>query len=258
MADPVKAAEGSLETENSKLNEQGAQPGTSDGPTSVETPMEVTIASEGNDETKNSAATSPLELPEAEDDDDNEEDGSSDEESSSEESNEFFEALLNLMGILIVNVTHCIPVQVETIVSHKKVGGKNYYKIRWHHFSAKDDTWEPEENLVGSNIPQLVEAFWTEQREKKNKKKKGKAGAGVKKQAPKKEKVVKEKSPELAEEARMEEQDAGEDAEGNESWFGIKPDDASRETRRLFVADRVVTQTEKVGGEIGRVNENCI
>jgi Chromo (CHRromatin Organisation MOdifier) domain len=130
---------------------------------------------------------------------------------------------------------------VETIVSHKKVNGKNFYKIRWHHFTAKDDTWEPEENLVGSNIPQLIEKFWEEQKEKKMNKKKGKAG-GVRKGQVKQ----REKTPEKDEEAGMD--DAGEGAEiGMESWFGIKPDEASRETRRLFVADRVISQTEKVG-----------
>lgn len=33
----------------------------------------------------------------------------------------------------------------------------------------------------------------------------------------------------------------------DEDWFGIKPDEASREARRLYVADRIPTLTEKVG-----------
>lgn len=36
-------------------------------------------------------------------------------------------------------------VKVEMIVGHKMLGEKNFYKIRWHKFTAKDDTWEPVE-----------------------------------------------------------------------------------------------------------------
>lgn len=90
------------------------------------------------------------------------------------------------------------------------------------------------QNLVGSNIPQLIEQFWDEQKQKK---KKGKGSAKTATAATKKSTTP------ITERDHNEEE-----VEANDSWFGIRPDESSREARRLFVADRIMSETEKVLG----------
>lgn len=43
---------------------------------------------------------------------------------------------------------------VEEILDHKMENGKMIFLIRWEDFTAADDTWEPEENLLCKNILQ--------------------------------------------------------------------------------------------------------
>lgn len=42
--------------------------------------------------------------------------------------------------------------EAERIVDHKRNGSKRIFRIRWKGFGAKDDTWEPEENLFCPSI----------------------------------------------------------------------------------------------------------
>uniref|UniRef100_A0A915CY25 Chromo domain-containing protein n=1 Tax=Ditylenchus dipsaci TaxID=166011 RepID=A0A915CY25_9BILA len=103
--------------------------------------------------------------------------------------------------------------EVEAIMGHKVVKGKTFFKVRWQNFGPKDDTWEPEENLAANPIlTKSIENYW--EHKKADKQKKG----DVKKESPKQPKVV--------------------------------PDEGSKEIRRLFVADRVPTETEKKLAEI--------
>ena len=46
--------------------------------------------------------------------------------------------------------------EVESIVDHKVVDGKTYYRIRWVGYSPEADTWEGTENL---NCPELLRAY---------------------------------------------------------------------------------------------------
>lgn len=63
--------------------------------------------------------------------------------------------------------------QVEAIVSDKVVKGKTFFRIRWQNFSAKDDTWEPEENLLPNpNLAKTIEEYWADKKRKQDDKKK--------------------------------------------------------------------------------------
>lgn len=53
---------------------------------------------------------------------------------------------------------------VDFIVDHKEVDGEFKYKVRWKGYSAKDDTWERQDNF---NDPQPVERYWKLQMMKK-------------------------------------------------------------------------------------------
>jgi hypothetical protein len=52
-----------------------------------------------------------------------------------------------------------VSIQVEKIVSHKKDRGKYKFRIRWAGFTADEDTWEPEENLIGDYCQSLLAAY---------------------------------------------------------------------------------------------------
>ena len=46
--------------------------------------------------------------------------------------------------------------EIEKLMSMKKIKGSNHYLVKWKHYGASDNTWEPEEN-----IPQTVLTdFW--------------------------------------------------------------------------------------------------
>ena len=47
--------------------------------------------------------------------------------------------------------------QVERILKQRVRGGKTQFYIKWHGYSSRHNTWEPEENILD---PQLVEAFY--------------------------------------------------------------------------------------------------
>lgn len=54
----------------------------------------------------------------------------------------------------------------------KLVKGKKFYKIRWQNFSANDDTWEPEENLLPNpNLAKTIETYWKEKKQKQEERK---------------------------------------------------------------------------------------
>lgn len=75
--------------------------------------------------------------------------------------------------------------EVEKIIDSKKIKGKLHYLIRWKGYSAKSDTWEPENTL---SCPELINKFNDEQKEnskskestpaKKNNKRKAKKDTG--------------------------------------------------------------------------------
>ncbi|KAI6174873.1 M-phase phosphoprotein 8-like isoform X2 [Aphelenchoides bicaudatus] len=45
---------------------------------------------------------------------------------------------------------------VEKIISHKKERGKYKFRIRWLKYKKEDDTWEPEENLIGDYCQRML------------------------------------------------------------------------------------------------------
>ncbi|XP_063706186.1 AT-rich interactive domain-containing protein 4A [Culicoides brevitarsis] len=63
--------------------------------------------------------------------------------------------------------------EVQDIVSHRYVGKKLEYKIRWKGYSAKDDTWEAKASL---NCPEIIKKY--EEKQKKAPAKGGKRKAG--------------------------------------------------------------------------------
>ena len=54
-------------------------------------------------------------------------------------------------------------------MGHKIEDGVNYYKIRWFGYAPKDDTWEPESNLLGETTKKNIENFWEEKNRLKEK-----------------------------------------------------------------------------------------
>lgn len=51
-------------------------------------------------------------------------------------------------------------IQVESIVGHRKRKGKDFYLVHWLGYSKKEDSWEPEENLV--SCTELIDNFMEE------------------------------------------------------------------------------------------------
>jgi hypothetical protein len=47
--------------------------------------------------------------------------------------------------------------EVEAIEGKKTIKGQTLYNVKWKHFSQKDNTWEPKQNL--SNVINLVNSF---------------------------------------------------------------------------------------------------
>ena len=47
--------------------------------------------------------------------------------------------------------------EVESILDSKQQGKKTYYLVHWKGYSHKEDTWEPEENLI--NCKKILDKF---------------------------------------------------------------------------------------------------
>jgi hypothetical protein len=50
-----------------------------------------------------------------------------------------------------------LPGEIESILSHRKVGDKIKYQIHWKGYSIEDSTWEPEERFDGKSKLILTE-----------------------------------------------------------------------------------------------------
>lgn len=55
--------------------------------------------------------------------------------------------LFQTIRLLYDLFAHLHSFQVESIVDHKKQGGKTVYRIRWKGYAASDDTWLPANEL---------------------------------------------------------------------------------------------------------------
>ena len=44
-------------------------------------------------------------------------------------------------------------------MGHKREDDIEYFKVRWVGYGPKDDTWEPEHNLVGETIRNMIIAY---------------------------------------------------------------------------------------------------
>lgn len=52
--------------------------------------------------------------------------------------------------------------EVEKILDHKLVRGREYFLIRWRGFSAFEDSWEPLKNL--ENAPEILSEYPRQQK----------------------------------------------------------------------------------------------
>ncbi|CAD5206075.1 unnamed protein product [Bursaphelenchus okinawaensis] len=150
--------------------------------------------------------------------------------------------------------------EIQKIVGHKWEGRKLLYRIRWVGYGPGDDTWEPEENLLGSTSVEMVDEY------KKNKNldtKPKKTPERLRKQPPARRKQAKKLKSTLLSDSDFESsqgtsttkqpefvfvEDEGEEKPSTDSagWYGIKADESKRDLKNLFVHDRKLTQTEKL------------
>ncbi|KAI1721849.1 M-phase phosphoprotein 8-like isoform X1 [Ditylenchus destructor] len=107
--------------------------------------------------------------------------------------------------------------------------------------SSDEDLYSDGSSQSSAEVYETIEEYWADKQRKQDDKKK-------KRTSTKHEVVVKQESkPQRVE--STEESDE-EPKEEQETWYGIKPDQGPREARRLFVADRIPTKTEKILAEV--------
>ena len=146
--------------------------------------------------------------------------------------------------------------EAEAIIGRKIVKGQVLWRVRWVDYGSDDDTWEPTENLLGDNVQSMMREYEANEEEKKMKrkeltrrsldyKKQRQLEEAAEEKASSKDEVAieKQENDKTEEGAEAEEDPNGSNVEG---WFGIKPDEGTREQRRLFVHDRRLSKTEKL------------
>jgi hypothetical protein len=45
---------------------------------------------------------------------------------------------------------------VESIVGHRRRGGRLEYRVRWEGYGADKDTWEPARNLLADGVGHII------------------------------------------------------------------------------------------------------
>ncbi|TKR93570.1 hypothetical protein L596_007997 [Steinernema carpocapsae] len=120
--------------------------------------------------------------------------------------------------------------EIEKIVAHRKKGRQQQFKVRWKGYDQTQDSWEPEKSLREQGCDEIIDAFFEEIKEQ-------------------------EELDRQMEEIRVkqDEEEMKRKLEESKMWGGILDtvaqdaidDMAKKEISNLYVADRVLTETEK-------------
>lgn len=49
--------------------------------------------------------------------------------------------------------------EVERLCSRKMINGKEYYLVKWTGWASAHNTWEPTENLIGSDVKKMMQKW---------------------------------------------------------------------------------------------------
>ena len=49
--------------------------------------------------------------------------------------------------------------EVERLCSRKMINGKEYYLVKWTGWASTHNTWEPTENLIGSDVKIMMKKW---------------------------------------------------------------------------------------------------